>query len=70
MWDVFLYICCLYWLMNKAALTYGRAKYRQAERDIEREQAESRRNHVAAKGERHLPLVHSLVVLYRLIEMS
>lgn len=26
-----------FWLINKSALTYGRAEYSQAERDIERD---------------------------------
>lgn len=52
MWDVLLYICCFYWLMNKAALVYIRAEYSQAGKDIEREQAESGSHNVAAI-ERH-----------------
>ena len=32
-WDAILYLCCFYWLMNKAALAYGRAEYSQAEMD-------------------------------------
>ena len=38
MWgDGLLYMCYFYWLMNKATLFYGRAEYRQARRDIERQ---------------------------------
>ena len=44
MWDVFMYMCCFYWLMNKAVLPNDLAEHSQAgnlNRDIEREQAES-----------------------------
>ena len=71
-WNVLLYMCCFYWLMNKAALAYGRAEYSQPGRDMEREYAQSRRRHVADKGERHWKILlvgHSLVVIHRLIEM-
>ena len=52
MWAVLLYMCFFYWLMNKAALAYGRAEYNQARRDRDREQVESERHHVGAEGDR------------------
>ena len=46
--DILLYKCYFYWLMNKAALAYGKAGYSQAGRDIERQWTESKRCHVPA----------------------
>ena len=40
-WEVFLYMCCSCWLMNKAALAYSRAEYSQAGRDKEKESRQS-----------------------------
>ena len=59
MWDILLYMCCFYWLMNKAVLAYSRAEYSQTGR--EKEQAESTRHQVAAEGDRYpgtLPVNH------------
>ena len=33
-WDILLCMCHSYWLINKAAFTYGRAEYIQAGRDM------------------------------------
>ena len=76
MWDILLYICCFYWLMNKAVLVNGLAEQSQMEnpnRDIHVEYAVSKRQQVATKGNRYpeiLLIGHSLMVMQRLIEID
>ena len=55
MCDVLQYMCCFYWLMNKAVWINGLAEYSHTGkqiRDREKAQAESGKHHVAAKGGR------------------
>ena len=73
MWDVLLYMCSFYWLMNKAVLTNGLTEKSQAGKHIYREKVESKRYHISVEGEKcqkTLPVGYSLVLIHRLIEMG
>lgn len=48
MWEVLLYICRFYWLMNKVVLVKGRNLNRERKKE-----AESGRHHVSTEGDRH-----------------
>ena len=53
MYNVILYVCCSYWLMNKAVLANNlpeKSQGKNLNRDRERKQAELEKCHVAAEG--------------------
>ena len=66
-------ICCFYWLMNKAALVYGRAEYSYVgnpSRDTGRKRAQSSRYQKLLEKQDEREKAMSIMVKYKLIEIG
>ena len=62
-----------HWLIKNRLWASGLAEYSQAGKDIEREQAETVRSHVAAARDRYFEILlvsHSNIAIHKLIEMG